>query len=517
MTPQAIANKKRLLALKAELYGKSPIIASNRGPVEYQTNDNGDVLSSKGGGGVAVAVSNVNKYVDCKWISAAMSEGDRLISEEANYESLAASLNDQTFLHRFIEISDDVYNKHYNVFCNPFLWFFQHGMLDCSYNPTMDGQLWDSWEHGYIPANKAFADAVVNEAGDDELPVIMLHDYHLYLTAGYIRDKLPGALIQHFTHIPWPSPDKWLCIPRTMAKKICHGLCSCDIIGMQTEQDVHNFLQTCESILPEAEIDYQAQIIHFYGQEISVKAYPISVDVEGLKILASSEEVLDYKQRLMPLCGNRTIVRVDRLEPSKNILLGFEAFDMLLSAYPYLVGQVNFLAFLVPSRTEIKEYQDYHHKVFQMIDNINAKYGNSNWQPIYVFYEHNYAQAIAGMRLYDVLLVNSLADGMNLVAKEGLVVNARSGVLVLSEETGAHEQLKVGAISIKPTDCIDTMIALYDALTMSFAEKVKRSERLKTTITKADITQWFSDQLYDLYSIVNPLLQFEKIEDESFS
>jgi len=156
---------------------------------------------------------------------------------------------------------------------------------------------------------------------------------------------------------------------------------------------------------------------------------------------------------------------------------------------------------VVPSRSGIKQYERYTQEIFDSVEAINAKYGTEGWQPIKLFFENNYAQSIAGMRLYDVLLVNPVIDGMNLVAKEGPIVNARNGVLVLSESAGAYEQLKENVISVAPADLEETTQALYEALTMEPGEKKRRIEALKKSIEEEDITAWLYRQFRDLRNL----------------
>jgi trehalose 6-phosphate synthase len=237
------------------------------------------------------------------------------------------------------------------------------------------------------------------------------------------------------------------------------------------------------------------------GHMTKVNPYPLSVDVAHLRKAVSTPLVKGFEEKLRPLCAKKTIVRVDRMEPSKNIMRGFKAFDLLLERYPKFLGNVKFLAFLVPSRTHIKQYQRYAQEVNEIIEAINNKYGNLEWQPITVFYENNYAQAIAGLRLYDVLLVNPVIDGMNLVAKEGPTVNNCAGVLVLTDTAGAHEQLGEYALSISPTDLEGTAEALYQALSMSAEERRRRAAALRQLIEEEDITVWLSRQLEDLTAL----------------
>ncbi len=245
-------------------------------------------------------------------------------------------------------------------------------------------------------------------------------------------------------------------------------------------------------------MDYKEGTVWFEHHLTRAKAYPISVDVVNLKSLASSSKVQEYERKLRPLCGEYTIVRVDRSEPSKNIVRGFKAFDLLLEHYPHLRGRIKFLSFLVPTRTYLNQYNRYKQEIDKLVEDINIKYGCEDWRPIEVFYENNYLQAIAGMRLYDVLFINAVIDGMNLVAKEGPIVNGREGVLVLSETVGAHEQLGKYALSVAPADLEGTAEALYTALNMSRKDKSERAAALRKSIEEEDITRWLQSQLEDL-------------------
>jgi trehalose 6-phosphate synthase len=238
------------------------------------------------------------------------------------------------------------------------------------------------------------------------------------------------------------------------------------------------------------------------GRLVQVRAYPISVDVAGLQRLVTSTRLKEYEQKLRPLCGEETIVRVDRAEPSKNIIRGFKAFDKLLERYPEFRGKVRFIAFLVPTRSHLRLYQRYIQEITQLIADINSKYATEEWYPIDFFYENNYVQAIAGMRLYDVLLVNAVIDGMNLVAKEGPTVNNHNGVLILSETVGAHDQLGQNVLTVSPTDLEGTTQALYTALTMPLKERKKRAIALRKSIEEEDITDWLRRLLEDIISLV---------------
>ena len=265
---------------------------------------------------------------------------------------------------------------------------------------------------------------------------------------------------------------------------------------------MNNFLHCCEVFIEGAEVDYRGHTVQINDHITRVNHYPVSVDAANLRKTVRSPLVQGYKEKLRPLFGEKTILRVDRLEPSKNIVRGFRAFDLLLQRYPHLQGKITFLALLVPSRMHIRQYRRYSDEVDEAISAVNTKYGNDDWQPIQVLCENNYAQALAGMCNYDVLLVNSVIDGMNLVAKEGPIINTRDGVLVLSETAGACEQLGDNALTITPTDLEGTAAALYRALSMPPDERRQKPTALKKSIEQEDITMWLYQQLRDVVELM---------------
>ena len=475
------------------------ILVSNRGPVEYQMTPEGRPEARRGSGGVVTALSSLTQSVEFTWVASAMGEGDRTVANNDQGRRLPSPLPGHKISLRYVVTPRRIYHKYYNVLCNPLLWFLQHYMWNPPYSPNVDASVHDAWKGGYIPVNQAFAKAVVEEARQAQQPPIIIgHDYHLYLVPEYVRQECPEAIIQHYVHIPWPAPRYWQMIPNYIASHICSSLCATDLLGFQTPQDRRSFLDTVEHFLPEAEVDHKDWAVNWRDRTTQVKVYPISINVAEVQRIANSPRALDYETRLAPLCGGPTIMRIDRAEPNKNIIRGFKAYQLLLSRYPDLQGQVNFLAFLVPSRTHIRQYQRYMEEIKQVVLQINNEFGNAEWQPILTFIENNYTQAIAGMKLYDVLLVNTIIEGMNLVAKEGPVVNTRDGVLVLSESSGVHHQLKEGALSISPTDIEGTMEALYQAITMPADERKRRASQLISAVCREDNTDWITRQLKDI-------------------
>jgi len=327
---------------------------------------------------------------------------------------------------------------------------------------------------------------------------VMLHDYHLYAAPLLIRRLQPQAVLQHFIHIPWPGPEAWSDLPRPIVAAICEGLLANDSIVFQTGASADSFLRTCAAYLPDCKIDAAAGQVFRHGRRTRVWANPISVHPGGLADALSSPAAQTYRQRLASPDGMRTIVRVDRLDPAKNIVAGFQAYDRLLQRHPEWRGRVRFLAFLVPSRTIVPEYRSYVHEVFTFVDAINRRYGSAGWRPVQVFHEQNRLQALVALTLYDVLLVNSIADGMNLVAKEGPIVNERDGALVLSTAAGAFDELRHGALPVHPRDVDQTAQALHAALTLSAGERRERAESLREAVLRHDLDAWLRLLLADL-------------------
>ena len=500
-----IANREHgaLWGLVDDLLGRQRLIlASNRGPMEFHTGPNGELQHRRGSGGIVTALSGLTNYVDFTWIASAMGEGDRRASEEQGGKAVRSPVAGQQVSVRFVTTPRRAYHKYYNIICNPLLWFLQHYMWSSPYTPRVDAVVYDAWDTGYRLVNREFANAIVDEARGSSLrPLVMVHDYHLYLVPGMVREQLPEARIHHFLHIPWPASSYWQLLPGMIRTAICDSLCQADIVGFQAQRDVRAFLESCETFLEDVQIDYREHVVRYRGRETRVRAYPISIDVDEIRQIATSPRAAEYEERVGAELGKQTIVRVDRAEPSKNIVRGFQAYEVLLEQHPELCGNVRFLAFLVPSRTHIRQYQRYAEEIDAAVRHVNDRFGTAEWQPVRVFYENNYVQAVAGMRLYDVLLVNAVIDGMNLVAKEGPVVNTKHGVLVLSESAGAYEQLKVGALPVAPADIEGTARALYQALSMPAEERAERSRLMIGSIEREDITHWLQRQLEDVKAL----------------
>ncbi len=436
---------------------------------------------------------------DFVWIASAMTEGDRRMARAGRSR---VDVDDQQCEQRFVVVPRHVYHQYYGVFSNPILWFLQHGLWDSLRPRDLEKRIRRSWNEGYLPVNRAFARSVLAEMKRGTSPsYVMIQDYHLYMCPGYVRALAPDAILQHFSHIPWPAPDAWEKLPHDIVRAICGSLLSADVVGFQTEVSTANFVDTCLHFLPNVVASSSMRVVGRNGRLTRIQAYPVSVDPQRLHSQTLSLDFARYRKQLSQQVVRQTIVRVDRLDPSKNILGGLDAFDLMLRRHVELVGQVKLLAFLVPSRGCVPEFRTHANRVWDRIEEINRSFRSDDWQPIEAYAENNYTQALAGMSLYDVLLVNSLADGMNLVSKEGPLVNRRDGVLVLSTEVGSQLELADGALSVAPTDVEGTADALWRALTMSEEEKRRRAQQLRRTIVENDLQRWLERQSDDLAEV----------------
>lgn len=475
---------------------QSIIIASNRGPVTIQKGQDDQLTFKRGSGGLVTALTGLIRDVNATWISCAISAEDNDWQEG----QIPLTENEDFIYMKFILTDKEAYEGYYNVIANPLLWFLQHSMWNVPYAPVINRDTWKAWEDGYVAVNRLFAQAIIEQLEITPEPVlVMLQDYHLYLVAHYLRERISPSLrptITHFIHIPWPGPEYWGVLPPTMRQAILEGLCAVDVLGFQTNADALNFIRTCQTYLPRASVKYRPQRVWYRNHSTHVRNFPISIDVQSLINTADSQEVWTYESEILDMVGGcRLVLRIDRIEPSKNIVRGFQAFEEMLQLHPEHREKVSFLALLVPSRLDVEEYQTYLDVLMAAAGHVNAAYGTHEWEPIRVVVGENYPRAIAALKNYDVLLVNSIADGMNLVAKEGPIVNQRDGVLILSERTGAQEQLNSGSIVISPCDVYATAEAIHQALVMSEKQRREMSERLRWLIEQEDVQDWFYKQL----------------------
>lgn len=466
------------------------LTVSNRGPVEFHRDEAGKVYAVPGQGGLSTALTTAAQLYPTTWLSSPLTPTDREIAETKQSQALEEGDS------HFVPTDQKAYDLYYGTFANEVLWFLQH---DLPWPEDLSPERREeAWRDGYFAVNSAFAEAIVSQLDTGNFRAVIFHDYHFYAAPLLVRQERPSAYLQHFIHIPWPGPDVWERLEEPIVRAICEGLLANDSLVFQTSESAHNFIRTCARFLADCSVDLVDGTVEREGRMTRVWANGISVDPEELATAAASPEFSRYRYLLRPSPGQKTIVRVDRLDPTKNVIGGFQAYAWLLEEHPELRGRVHFLALLVPSKSDIPTYSRYQEETHELANEINARFGNLLWKPIRVFYEHNRMQALAAMSLYDVLLVNPFADGMNLVAKEGPLLNSHDGVLVLSKRAGAYAELGCAAIGINPEDVAETASALYQGLTTPPQERRERALRLRQTVRQRDLRDWFRVLLADV-------------------
>ena len=470
------------------------VLVSNRGPVTFHAG--GEV--QRGSGGLVTALSGLASYRQATWIASAMSEHDAEVSREHGGRAFPVrSPAGGEYEVRLVISDPDAYDRFYNVFANPMLWFIQHYLWDLSNAPDIRREEIEAFEFGYNVVNEDLARAVVEELEEHHEPIVMVHDYHLYTLPDLVRRARPDVFLHHFIHIPWTQADAWRVLPTRIREEIFTGLLANDIIGFHTRSYRRNFLQCCRDLM-DLEVDFDRGLVRFGDREVWVRAYPLPIDHQTTRQIAQSERVGRFEEELLRRRRDFLILRVDRADLSKNVLRGFSAFDLFLEQHPEFTERVTFVAQLMPSRTDVPQYAEYLERIEALVAVVNHRHGTPDWMPIQLKLRDDLDEAIAAYKHYDVLLVNAMFDGMNLVAKEGPIVNEREGVSILSENTGAHEELGEYALSVNPFDIQELANSIYAALTMDPRERRRRAEGLIEIVTSRDPGDWIDEQLADI-------------------
>jgi len=474
-----------------------PILVSNRGPRDARP----DGSFRRGAGGVVTGLLTLADAMGAEWVACARSDAERELADRHSSMVTVPLLHSTGRLH-YATPTREQYDLYYSVIANPVLWFIQHYLWDLGNEPVIDERIHQAWANGYVEVNRQMAAKVVELArSTSSRPLVLVHDYQLYLVPRLVRQHIPSAVIQHFVHVPWPTPQYWKILPKHMRDAILDGLLGCDIVGFQSSLDVRNFLMTCEENAG-LQVDDRERAVLSGGRVVYARHYPISVDVNATERLAASRGVRRQEHDLASWRPPRLIARIDRTDPSKNIIRGFIAYEKLLRYHPEMRGEVQFWAFLQPSRQDIAAYSRYLRMIRQTAARINTDLGTSEWQPIRLEIGESERKAIAALKNFDVLLVNPVYDGLNLVAKEGALVNQAEGVIVLSENAGAHEELRGSVLSINPFDVEATAAAMYTGLTMATEDRRRMNQLAREVVQTNDIARWISNQVQDLRELV---------------
>ena len=449
------------------------VIVSNRGPVSYRRDD-GELVARRGAGGLVSGLAPLVAGTDAIWLAAAMSDADRDAATlgVADAEGLRVSL---------LGLDPALHRMSYNVVCNATLWFCLHGLFDLARRPRIDTRWREAWD-AYREVNDAFVTATAEVA--PEGAAVLVQDYHFALVGPKLRALRPDVRTVHFMHTPWCDPDGLRPLPDDVAAQIVGGIAGHHASTFHTRRWATAFETSCRTIL---------------GAEAnpSVAVTPLAADPDDLARAATSPECASRRDELVALVDDRKLlVRVDRMELSKNVLRGFHAFDDLLERHPEWRGRVVFAALLYPSREGLSEYLAYHQEAQGLVARLNEKWATPDWTPIVLRTSDDYPRSVAALQLADVVLVNPIRDGLNLVAFESALLSQRASALVLSTEAGAWELVRdAGAIGINPFDVSATADALHYALGLDTAEREARHERLRATVASRTPRNWLQEQL----------------------
>ena len=470
------------------------MLVSNRGPVTFE--DDGSVR--RGTGGLVTALTGLASHRRAVWIASAMTAADaRKAEHEGGRPFAVRSPTGSEYDVRLVASEAGAYDRFYNIFANPILWFIQHYLWDLSNAPDIRRNEIEAFEYGYNVVNEDLAQAVIEEIDDRPQPVVMVHDYHLYTLPALVRRARPDVFLHHFVHIPWTQSDAWRVLPGRIREELFTGLLANDIVGFHTQAYRRNFLQCCRDLM-ELEVDFERGIVRHDGRDVWVRSYPLPIDADATRAVAASPRTAEFEAELTRRRREHLILRVDRADLSKNVLRGFTAFDLFLEQHPEFRERVTFVAQLMPSRTDVPEYAEYLERIEALVAVVNHRHGTPDWMPINLKLRDDLEEAVASYKHYDVLLVNAMFDGMNLVAKEGPLVNEQAGVSILSENTGAHEELGEFALSVNPFDIQELADSIHAALTMAPGERQRRIEGLKRIVTGRNPGDWIDDQLADI-------------------
>jgi trehalose 6-phosphate synthase len=446
------------------------VLVSNRGPLSWSRKD-GELVGQRGGGGLVSGLAPLVEGTDALWIASALSAGDR--------EAAAAGLTESDGLRSQLLVHDpEVLRRAYDVVGNGVLWFLHHGLYELARRPRFDRRFAEAWE-AYRAYNRTFAQAVGEAA--PEGATVLVQDYHLSLMAPLVRDARPDLRVVHFSHTPFAGPDWLAVLPQPYRDELLEGMAANQACGFHTERWSAHFRASCQE---------------FGVAPPPTFASPLGPDVDDLERVAGSAACIAARAELDDVVGDRkVIVRVDRIELSKNLLRGFLAYDELLAERADLRERVTFVAQVYPSRQGLPEYVAYRHEVQHLVERLNERWGTPNWTPVVLEPDDDFPRSVAALQRYDVLLVNPILDGMNLVAKEGPLVNEHDGAIVLSTQAGAWDELAGHVWDVNPYDVSGTAQALADALDAPAELRRARAEAIRTMVVGRGPEQWLADQL----------------------
>ncbi len=446
-------------------------VVSNRGPLSFSRGDDGALVARRGAGGLVSSLGPLVRDTKAMWMAAAISDDDRRAAEAGGVEA-------EGFRIRSLAIDHQAYRMFYEVVANATLWFLHHDLYELARRPRLDSRWHEAWD-AYREVNRTFAKAIIEEAPEDA--TVLVQDYHLALVGTWLAQERPDLRAVHFTHIPFCEPHLLRVLPTTIAEELLVGMSSHQSCGFHADRWARNFAACCKEVL---------------GFEPATFVSPLSPDHADIRATADSPACEAELAGMDDWLGDRRLIlRVDRIELSKNLLRGFWAYDELLRTRPEWRERVVFAALVYPSREGLPEYLAYRQEVESLARLLNDRWATPGWDPVRLDTSDNFPASVAALRRYDVLLVNPVRDGLNLVANEGALLNERDGVIVLSREAGVWEELNPASITVNPFDVTGTADALHEALSLDDKERKDKAEHARELSDSRKPRHWLEDQL----------------------
>jgi trehalose 6-phosphate synthase len=485
--PEGAAARARGSAMEAPV-----VVASNRGPIAYERDERGRLVPRKGSGGLVTALSGVFFHDDATWVAAAFTDADEEIARGGRAVGAGPSQHV-----RFVRVPADRFDLAYNEFSNRILWFAFHYLWDVSRQPIFGEHTGRAWE-AFVETNQAFARELAKEADRD--PVFLIQDYQLALVPRMLRELAPESRIVHFMHTPFAGPQYLRILPAWIRHELMRGLAGADLIGFQSRAWAENFLLGVRAT-PGLRVDLRSGRVAVGDHRGTVRVFPVAVNPHALREAAETPRAGEAREEVAALrADGKLLLRVDRLEPSKNVLRGFLAYEAFLRRHPSWRERATFLALLSPSRDKLHEYQAYADECLGEVARINEDLGTATWKPIQAHVQEDFLYAVGAYAEYDALLVNPAFDGMNLVSMEGPLMNTRQGALVLSTNAGAFERIGRHALAVNPFDIDETADAIALAFEMDADERERRARGLSRSVLAHTPESWLWSQLEGLDS-----------------
>ncbi len=468
-----------LLQEITSLEGRRFVVVSNRQP--YAHVRHGDaVRAEKPPSGLTLALEPIVQATRGTWIAASSGDADAQAVDGAG--RVTAPPPGVAYTLRRIFLPPKLQQDYYTGFANSTLWPLCHIAY---HQPRFE----ERWWKAYLQVNQIFADAVAAEIGDDPA-VVFVQDFHLAVLPQLLRERCPQAILAQFWHIPWPNPEAFRICP--WRREILRGLLGNDLLGFHLHYHCINFLDTVDREL-QVRVDRESNSVLVGRSRTSVAAFPMSVDYAHIQASSVRPEAIAEAERLRAAHtagGRKLVISVERLDYSKGIRERLEAIQRLFERHPQWKGRVEFVHIATPSRTTVRAYRDYAQEVDRTLARVNALYSRAGWTPIRPLHIYVEPEKVWNWyRAADALIVSSLHDGMNLVAKEFVAAGRDDAVVLLSEFTGASRALKE-AVPINPyaTDAFADAIA--HALAMPGDERRDRMRRLRWRVEHYDIGMW---------------------------